>query len=65
MQYSKVEICGVNTSKLAVLDDKSKRELLLKSKRGDLEARSRHESYLELYPILKEKHLLLSRKNKK
>lgn len=28
-------------------------------------APSRHESYLELYPILKEKHLLLSRKNKK
>ena len=41
MQYSKVEICGVNTSKLAVLDDKSKRELLLKSKQGDLEARER------------------------
>ena len=41
MQYSKVEICGVNTSKLIVLDDKSKRELLIKCKEGDFEARDK------------------------
>lgn len=41
MYYSKVEICGVNTSKLPVLDDEEKRELLLKSKAGDREARKK------------------------
>ena len=39
MYYNKVEICGVNTSKLAVLSDDKKRELLIKSKDGDLGAR--------------------------
>lgn len=39
MYYNKVEICGVNTSKLTVLSDEKKRELLLKSKEGDLQAR--------------------------
>ena len=39
MYYNKVEICGVNTSNLTVLSDDRKRELLLKSKQGDLEAR--------------------------
>ena len=39
MYYNKVEICGVNTSKLAVLSDEKKRELLLKSKNGDVQAR--------------------------
>ena len=39
MYYNKVEICGVNTSKLIVLSDEKKKELLLKSKNGDLVAR--------------------------
>ena len=41
MYYNKVEICGVNTSKLEVLSDEEKRELLIKSKNGDLDARQR------------------------
>ena len=41
MYYNKVEICGVNTSKLEVLNDEEKRELLLKSKNGDFDARQR------------------------
>ncbi len=39
MYYSKVEICGVNTANLPTLSDEEKRELLLKSKKGDGEAR--------------------------
>ncbi len=39
MYYNKVEICGVNTSKLGVLNDEEKRELLLRSKNGDAGAR--------------------------
>lgn len=39
MYYNKVEICGVNTSKLTVLSDEKKRELLLKLKDGDFGAR--------------------------
>lgn len=39
MHYNKVEICGVNTSKLLVLSDERKRELLLKTKEGDEKAR--------------------------
>ena len=39
MYYNKVEICGVNTSKLKVLSDEKKKELLIKSKSGDIEAR--------------------------
>ena len=31
----KVEICGVNTSKLRVLDAETTRELLVRSRRGD------------------------------
>ena len=34
MQYGKVEICGVNTSKLRVLSEDKKRELLSKIKNG-------------------------------
>ncbi|MBQ7780122.1 MAG: sigma-70 family RNA polymerase sigma factor [Clostridia bacterium] len=41
MYYSKVEICGVNTAKLPTLNDEEKRELLLKSKAGDGEARKK------------------------
>lgn len=36
---NKVEICGVNTSKLKVLKEKEKRELLIKIKNGDNTAR--------------------------
>lgn len=41
MHYNKVEICGVNTSKLKTLTDEEKKELLLKVKEGDADARSR------------------------
>lgn len=39
MPVNKVEICGVNTSKLPVLTDAQKRELLVKIKKGDKKAR--------------------------
>ncbi len=39
MQYNKVEICGVNTSKLKVLNEKEKMELLRRVKEGDSKAR--------------------------
>ena len=39
MYYNKVEICGVNTSTLKVLSDEEKRELLLRTKAGDMCAR--------------------------
>ena len=39
MYYNKVEICGVNTSKLKVLTDEEKRDLLIKCKNGDMGAR--------------------------
>ncbi len=39
MYYNKVEICGVNTSKLKVLSDEEKRDLLIKTKNGDKQAR--------------------------
>jgi RNA polymerase sporulation-specific sigma factor len=39
MQYNKVEICGVNTSKLKVLTEKEKMELLHRVKEGDTKAR--------------------------
>lgn len=37
--YNKVEICGVNTSKLKVLSDKEKTELIKRVRAGDTEAR--------------------------
>ena len=37
---NKVEICGVNTSKLPVLTNKEKDELFIKIKQGDEEARA-------------------------
>ena len=40
MYYDKVEICGVNTSKLKTLTDEEKRELLRRSQAGDLQARN-------------------------
>ena len=39
MQYNKVEICGVNTSKLKVLKESEKMELLRKARAGDKKAR--------------------------
>ncbi len=39
MQYSKVEICGVNTSSLKVLSDAEKEQLIIRSKAGDNSAR--------------------------
>lgn len=39
MYYNKVEICGVNTSKLKTLTDEEKHDLLIKSKKGDAAAR--------------------------
>lgn len=39
MQYSKVEICGVNTANLKVLTDAQKEELIIRSKAGDNSAR--------------------------
>lgn len=41
MQYSKVEICGINTSKLKVLTEKEKTELLIKTKSGDTYSRQK------------------------
>lgn len=41
MYYNKVEICGVNTSKLQTLTDEEKRDLLVKSKAGNEEARQK------------------------
>lgn len=38
---NKVEICGVNTSKLPVLSNEEKQELLVKIKNGDMEAREK------------------------
>ena len=38
---NKVEICGVNTSKLSVLSNEEKNELLEKIKKGDQEARNK------------------------
>ena len=38
---NKVEICGVNTSKLPILSNEEKKELLEKIKNGDTEAREK------------------------
>ncbi len=39
MYYNKVEICGIDTSKLKLLSEKEKMELLRKSQNGDKKAR--------------------------
>lgn len=39
MYYNKVEICGVNTSNLTVLDEEEKKALLLRARNGDETAR--------------------------
>lgn len=41
MQYNKVEICGVNTSKLKVLTEKEKMDLIRKARAGDDNARDK------------------------
>ncbi|MEG2174744.1 MAG: RNA polymerase sporulation sigma factor SigG [Oscillospiraceae bacterium] len=41
MNYNKVEICGVDTSKLPVIKEKEKIELLKRAREGDAEARGR------------------------
>lgn len=41
MYYNKVEICGVNTSKLQVLSAKETQELLILAKKGDENARNK------------------------
>lgn len=41
MYYGKVEICGINTSKLPVLSEKEKNELLKLAKNGDKVAREK------------------------
>ena len=38
---NKVEICGVNTAKLPILENEEKEELLIKIKQGDTEARTK------------------------
>lgn len=38
---NKVEICGVNTTKLPILSNEEKKELLLKIKNGDKDAREK------------------------
>lgn len=39
MHFNKVEICGIDTSKIKVLNEKEKNDLLIKTKNGDKEAR--------------------------
>ena len=39
--YTKVEICGVNTSRLPVLSSSEKKELLKRTKQGDTDAREK------------------------
>lgn len=41
MYYNRVEICGVNTSKLQTLTDEEKKDLLNRTKKGDQEARQK------------------------
>lgn len=40
MRTNKVEICGIDTSKLTTLKEEEKRRLLIKARAGDMEARS-------------------------
>lgn len=41
MITNKVEICGVNTSKLPVLTNEEMRDLIIKMRQGDKEAREK------------------------
>ena len=42
MALKKVEICGVNTSKLPVLSEEEKEELFEKLQKGDMVARAKY-----------------------
>ena len=42
MVQGKVEICGVNTSKLPILKEEEKEELFQRIKAGDMEAREKY-----------------------
>jgi len=42
MALGKVEICGVNTSKLPLLKNEDKEELFKKIKQGDMQAREKY-----------------------
>ena len=48
--YNKVEICGVNTSKLKVLSEEEKNELLIKTKEILLGFKIHIEELQEQYP---------------
>mgnify|MGYP003203775530 CR=1 FL=1 len=51
MTMYKVEICGVNTSKLPLLSTKEKEELIIKVKNGDKAARAgRKHFYMQEKP---------------
>ena len=41
MRLNKVEICGVDTSRLETLKEDEKKELLVRARAGDIDARSR------------------------
>ncbi len=41
MYYNKVEICGVNTAELKTISDDEKKELLIKTRSGDMNARQK------------------------
>ena len=41
MYYNKVEICGIDTSKLKVLTEDEKSELIVKARNGDTHAREK------------------------
>ena len=43
MAQGKVEICGVNTAKLPVLDEKEKKELFARIKKGDEQAKEEYQ----------------------
>ena len=47
MAVYKVEICGVNTSKLPLLTEKEKKELFDRIRKGDKEAREKVEMLME------------------
>lgn len=41
MYYNKVEICGINTADLKTISDEEKRDLLIKTRNGDMYARQK------------------------
>ena len=72
MALNKVEICGVDTSKLPILKEEEKQELFRRIKAGDLQAKEEYikeieENYLnnKLKMILIQDELNLYRKDNK